>query len=179
MKSLLPVICLLAGGLMLGGCAPGGSVQPTVRNIDVSRYAGEWHEIGRLPNPFEKDFVAAKAIYQPGPGGSIQVRNIGLKEDGSRTSIEGTATVPNPGEPGKLLVRFDRFPGNVFAGDYWILDVNESYTRALVGSPGKDYLWLLSKNPGDDRMSFAPQLERAQALGYDIGTISFNPKRIK
>ncbi len=178
MKLLLLFACLLIAGLSLGGCASSGSAQPTVRKLNLSRYGGEWHEIGRLPNPFQKGLVAAKAIYETNPDGSLKVRNVGLKQDGTLTSIEGTATIPDPTEPGKLLVRLDRFPANIFAGDYWVLDVNESYTRALIGSPDKDYLWLLSKNAGDDRLSFAPQLERAQALGYDTGTIHFNPKRI-
>jgi apolipoprotein D and lipocalin family protein len=178
MKLILPVICLLGIGLLLGGCVAAGKHQPTVRTLSLSAYAGEWHEIGRLPNRFERDLVAAKAIYRPNNDGTIHVRNIGLKQDGSRTSIEGTAVIPDPEEPGKLVVRFHEFPANVFAGDYWILDVNEDYTRALIGSPDLGYLWLLSKNPSDDRLNFAPQIEKARELGYETGRIIFNPERI-
>lgn len=106
------------------------------------------------------------------------MRNEGLKEDGSRTSINGTARQPERDEPGKLLVRFDKFPANLFEGDYWILETNPTYTQAVVGSPSKNYLWLLSKNPGDGREEFSAQIQRARNLGYDTGELYFNPKRI-
>ncbi len=79
------------------------------------------HEIGRLPNTSKKDSSAAKANYGLNPDGTISVRNDGLKETGETTSMKGTAKPDDSGEPGRLLVRFDRFPANLFAGDYWIM----------------------------------------------------------
>lgn len=159
-------------------CAGPQANQPTVRKLDAARYSGEWHEIARLPNPFEKNLVAAKAIYQVRPDGTLSVRNEGLKDDGTPTSITGTARQPEPRDPGKLLVRFDKFPANFFEGDYWILDTDASYTHALVGSPGKKFLWLLSKNPSDGRKEFSAQIQKAHELGYATGQLYFNPKRI-
>jgi len=159
-------------------CASPQANQLTVRKFDTAKYSGEWHEIARLPNPFQKNLVAAKAIYKANPNGTISVRNEGLKDDGTRTSIAGTARQPEPGDTGKLLVRFDKFPANLFEGDYWILETNSSYTRALVGSPDKRFLWLLSKNPSDGRKEFPAQIQKAHELGYATSGLYFNPKRI-
>lgn len=178
MKLLPTAFFLILLVLVYSSCSPQSASPPTVSKLDKKRYAGEWHEIGRLPNPFERGLVAAKATYSVNPDGTISVRNDGLKENGETTSITGTAEPDDGIEPGKLLVRFDRFPANLFAGDYWILDVNEDYTRALVGSPDKKFLWLLSKIPGDGRENFTTQLSRASDLGFDIGKIYYNPKRI-
>lgn len=177
MKLFFPSLTLLLV-LFYVSCSSSTPTPPTVTKLDKSRYAGEWHEIARLPNQFEKDLVAAKATYGVNPDGTISVRNDGLKSDGETTSIEGTAKPAEAGDPGKLLVRFDRFPANLFAGDYWILDVNENYTRALVGSPDKKFLWLLSKNPADKRENFTTQISKASTLGYDTEKLYFNPKRI-
>ncbi|MES2924419.1 MAG: lipocalin family protein [Verrucomicrobiota bacterium] len=151
---------------------------PTIRKLDAARYSGVWHEIARLPNPFEKGLTAAKAIYQARPDGTLGVRNEGLKEDGTRTSITGTARQPEQDDPGKLRVRFDPFPANLFEGDYWILETNAAYTRAVVGSPDKKFLWLLSKDPADGRKDFQAQIQGARELGYATGELYFNPKRI-
>ncbi len=159
-------------------CASPLAYQPTVRKLDVARYSGEWHEIARLPNTFEKNLVAAKAIYKAKPDGTLSVRNEALKARASRTSITGTARQPDPSEPGKLLVRFDQFPANLFEGDYWILNTNPTCTRALVGSPDKNYLWLLSKNPDDGLKEFSAQVQMAKDLGYATGQLYFNPNRI-
>lgn len=102
-----------------------------------------------------------------------------MKKDGETTSITGTAKNAGEGEPGQLLVRFDRFPANLVAGDYWVLDVNENYTRALVGSPDKKFLWLLSKNSGDSRGDFSRQISKARTLGYATDSLYFNPQRVQ
>ncbi len=178
MKPPLFCIPLLLAALAFVSCASNKQYPPTVSNLDEKRYAGEWHEIARLPNTFEQGLVAAKATYGVNPDGTLSVRNDGIKKDGEKTSIEGTAKPANDSDPGKLLVRFDRFPANLFAGDYWILEVNSGYTRALVGSPDKKFLWLLSKNPGDSRQDFTQQISKAKELGFDTGKLYFNPKRV-
>lgn len=159
-------------------CAPNEPLPPTVSTLNKKRYAGEWHEIARLPNPFERNLVAAKATYGVNSDGTISVRNEGLKADGETTSIEGTAKPADSSEPGRLLVRFDKFPANLFAGDYWILDVNDRYSRALVGSPDKKFLWLLSKDPEDGSEDFTSQISMAKNLGYETERFYYNPKRI-
>lgn len=178
MKLSVPQICIILATSFFYSCAPEPLDPPTVSTLDKSRYAGEWHEIARLPNPFEKNLVAAKATYAVNPDGTLSVRNDGLKKNGTRTSITGTAKPADPAEPGKLLVRFDDFPANLFAGDYWILDVNNTYTRALVGSPDRKFLWFLSKNPKDNKAEFRDFFIDATALGYSTGQMIYNPKRI-
>jgi len=176
LKIHLAFIPLLAISPWFISCAP-DIAQPTVATLDVSRYAGEWHEVARLPNPFEKGLVAAKAIYTPNQNGTLNVRNLGLKSDGALTSIEGSAKPADPSVPGKLIVRFYKFPANLFAGDYWILDVNSDYTRALIGSPNLKYLWILDKNPYD-KSDYESLIRKATSLGYETDKLYFNPKRI-
>ena len=178
MKPILLCIPVFLAALAVFSCTSSAPPPPTVSTLDAKRYAGEWHEIARLPNTFERNLVAAKATYGVNHDGTLSVRNEGLKEDGEKTSIDGTAKPANQENPGKLLVRFDRFPANLFAGDYWILDVNEGYTRALVGSPDKKFLWLLSKNPGDEKADFSRQISKAKTMGFDTEKLFFNPKRI-
>jgi apolipoprotein D and lipocalin family protein len=164
--------------LFFTACSTQINLPPTIQKIDPTRYAGEWHEIARLPNPFEKDLVAAKATYSVNTDGTLKVINEGLKQNGKSTSIEGTAKYSNPQEPGQLKVRFNPFPANLFAGDYWILDLNPQYTRALVGSPNRKYLWLLSKNPNDQKQDFNDFIQKAKDLNFQTDSLYFNPKRI-
>ncbi len=177
MKFILAGTIFLASAWFLNSCGNKKNPPPTVTKLDTSRYTGEWHEIARLPNTFERDLIAAKATYGTLPDGNLSVLNEGRKENGEQTSIHGTAR--SAGGPGKLEVRFDPFPANLFAGDYWILDVNPSYTRALVGSPDKNFLWLLSKDPGDRKEDFASQISKARDLGFETEDLYFNPARIQ
>lgn len=179
MKVLLSAVTILALVILYNSCTSPSNPPPTVGSLDKNRYAGEWHEIARLPNTFEKNLVAAKATYGVNIDGTISVHNEGLKADGSRTSIKGTAKPADSGKPGQLLVRFDKFPANLFEGDYWILAVNSSYTRALVGSPDKKFLWLLSKNSADVIGDFSSEIAKAQKAGFDADKLFANQKRIE
>lgn len=174
----LKFISLAISALFLAACASPPASQATVTSLDLNRYAGEWHEIARLPNRFEKDLVAAKATYTRQINGDLNILNEGLKADGSKTSIQGTARQPRPSDPGKLLVRFDQFPASLFQGDYWILSIDGFYTRVLVGSPDMDYLWLLSKQPAASRENFSEEISRAKSIGYATEDLYFNPRRI-
>lgn len=174
---LLPLLTLCGLLFFLTSC--GSRVeQPTVTQIDIQQYAGRWHEIGRLPNRFEKDLIAATATYTTRPDGSLTVLNEGRKSSGEKTSILGIATQPDPAEPGRLKVRFNPFPANLFAGNYWILALDPQHTRALVGSPNQKYLWFLSKRASTQKEEFADFLQTAQELGYETSTVYWNPERL-
>jgi apolipoprotein D and lipocalin family protein len=165
--------------IFLSACVHNNNLTPTVHKIIPARYAGEWHEIARLPNAFERGLIAAKATYTLNPDGSLRVVNEGLKENGRITRIEGNARFVNPQEPGKLKVRFNRFPANLFEGDYWILNLNPQHTRALIGSPNRKMLWLLSKNPHDQKEDFRDFINHAENLKYPTKPLYYNPKRIE
>jgi apolipoprotein D and lipocalin family protein len=79
---------------------------------------------------------------------------------------------------GKLEVRFDPFPANLFPGDYWVLWIDESYERAIVGTPGREYLWILSKDPADILSDFTEPLQMIKAQGFEIEKLFENPKRL-
>ena len=164
---------------LLCSCAKKNDALPTVAQLDISKYAGEWHEVGRLPTPFQKNMIAAKATYDVLPDGSLSVKNEGLKGNGKYSSINGRVTTPDVSEPGKLKVRFNKFPVNLFQGDYWILSIDKNYTYATVGSPTMRYLWLLSKDLDAQKSDFSAQLKNAQQAGFSIDQIFYNPDRIK
>lgn len=171
-----PLILLGLASLILLSCSQNHPPLQTVTSFQPEKYAGQWHEIARLPNRFEKNIVAAKATYGILDSSTLSVRNDGLKADGTTTNIEGSAKIVGPG---KLKVRFDRFPANLFAGDYWVLWINEPYTRAIVGSPSRSVLWLLSKSPSDQVADFALALPEMKQKGFAIEQLIRNPKRLK
>jgi apolipoprotein D and lipocalin family protein len=58
-----------------------------------------------------------------------------------------------------------------FAGDYWIIDLGRNYEYAVVGSPGRDYLWVLSRQPVMEEALYSELLNRAASQGYDINRV--------
>ena len=146
----------------------------TVDSVDVSRYAGKWYEIARLPNSFEKGMSCVTATYTLKDNGKIEVLNAGVLKDKSnkKKDITGTAWVPNSKFPGRLKVRFF-WP---FAGDYYIMHLDANYEYALVGSPTRNFLWILSRKPQLEQAIIDQLLGIAKEAQFAIDKVEFIPQ---
>ena len=132
--------------------------------VDLSRYVGQWYEIARLPNRFQKKCAdSVTANYTLRSDGSIQVVNRCRKPSGEFTTATGKATIVDKKTNAKLKVTFF-WP---FYGKYWILDLGPNYEYAIVGEPGRDYLWILSRTPQMAEALYQQLLANMQARGFD------------
>jgi apolipoprotein D and lipocalin family protein len=126
---------------------------------------GKWYEIARLPNRFQRQCASdTTATYTLRPDGKITVLNECRKADGSRKSARGTARLADETGPNtKLKVTFF-WP---FSGNYWIIDLDPEYRWAVVGEPGRDYLWILARAPELDTELYKQIVERVEQRGFD------------
>lgn len=144
-----------------------------VPSVDLDRYAGVWYEVARLPNRFQDDCACCvTATYSRREDGRLTVVNACRTADGKAQSVEGEARLASEDGPSsKLKVRFApgflSFLGFVW-GDYWVLDLAEDYSRALVGSPDRDYLWVLSREPTMPEDAYEGLMEKAAGIGFDV-----------
>lgn len=137
----------------------------TVPSVDLQRYAGRWFEIARLPNRFQRNCDRdTSATYALRPDGKITVVNQCRQADGRMKSVKGTARTTDGGNNARLKVTFF-WP---FSGDYWVIGLDPEYRWALVGEPGRKYLWLLSREPRMEEAEVRSILETAAAQGYDL-----------
>jgi apolipoprotein D and lipocalin family protein len=147
-----------------------------IARVDLERYAGLWYEIARLPNRYQDDCAGdVTAEYRLREDGRIDVVNTCRGPAGEVVRVEGVARRAGPGgEAGKLEVRFApailSFLPFVW-GDYWILDLAEDYSYALVGGPSREYLWILARSPDLPDSLYQSLLERAAAQGFDVGRV--------
>lgn len=131
--------------------------------VDLSRYAGRWYEIARLPNRFEKKCAdSVTATYTLRSDGKVDVVNRCRKANGEYTTAKGKAKVVDKKSNAKLKVTFF-WP---FYGDYWILDLGPDYEYAVVGAPNRDYLWILSRTPQIDEQLYQRLLEKMASRGF-------------
>lgn len=135
-----------------------------VPSVDLSRYVGQWYEIARLPNRFQKKCAdSVTANYTLRSDGTIQVVNRCRKASGEFTTATGKAKIADKKTNAKLKVTFF-WP---FHGKYWILDLGQNYEYAVVGEPGRNYLWILSRTPQMDQALYLQLLAKMQARGFD------------
>jgi apolipoprotein D and lipocalin family protein len=146
----------------------------TVSFVDLERYTGRWYEVGRLPTRFQRDCVGATADYERIGDDKLSVLNTCYTREGKTRTIRGEAQVDGENSA-RLKVTFDNFFFKLFSwlikADYWIIDLAEDYSYAVVGSPNRKYLWILSREPEMAEDLYQVLIERIKAQGFETERI--------
>jgi apolipoprotein D and lipocalin family protein len=139
--------------------------------VDLDRYAGDWFEIARFPNRFQRQCVGdVRATYARRPDARLDVVNQCRAAEGE-TEARGVARIVDERSFAKLKVRFapawlSWLP--MVWGDYWIIGLAPDYSWAVVGDPGRDYLWILARAPHLDDDSLAAARAVARDNGFEV-----------
>jgi len=138
----------------------------TVPNVDLKKYAGKWYEIASYPQRFQKGCHCTTAEYTLSDKGYVIVENRCNRNsiNGKQSYIKGKAFVEKNSGNAKLKVQFF-WP---FTGKYWIIDLADDYTYAVVSHPNKKYLWILSRTPEMDHAIYQQILSRLREKGFDL-----------
>ncbi len=145
------------------GCGSTYPNLPTVKTVDLEKYTGTWYEIARYEHFFEKGCKNVTATYELKDDGNIKVINrcTDINSNEKKEAI-GIAYSDDPSNS-KLKVSFFR----PFYGDYYILDLADDYSHVVVGSPDREYLWILARAKSIDKNLKEYILKRVSALGFD------------
>lgn len=173
---------------LLPGTAIPASAQPsrpsgppaTVARVDLDRYAGRWYEIARFPNRFQKKCVGdVTAEYVRRPDGRIDVINRCRLAGGGTDQAQGIARVASTdGSNAKLQVRFAPAWLSFLPvwGDYWVLELADDYSYAVVGDSGRGYLWVLARSPQLSEDTYRDLTARVAAKGFDVSRLEKTPQ---
>lgn len=166
---------LLGALAMATGCATSTTERlrlpplQTVARVELSRYLGTWYELANFPQRFQRGCTATTATYTLRADGDLEVLNRCRKGslDGQEKSARGRARVVDRVTNAKLKVSFFR----PFWGDYWIIDLSDDYSYAVVGHPGRDYLWILARQPTMAEATYQGIVARLKAQGYETSRL--------
>lgn len=171
MRAAICLSAALLGITTLAHAAP--PAVKTVPQVDLQRYVGKWYEIANFPMFFQRKCAGdTTAQYAPQPDGNITVTNSCVTKDGNIDTAEGHATVVPGSNNTKLEVSFFR----PFKGDYWIIGLDPDYRWAVVGSPNRKYLWVLSRTPTLSDADRDRALASATAQGYTLEKLRYTPQ---
>ena len=137
-----------------------------VSHVDLKKYLGKWYEIAHLPARFQEGCDDTTATYTLSEDGSISVLNESIK-NGKVKQAKGKAKVVDKNSGAKLKVTFF-WP---FYGDYWIINLGKDYEYAVVGTPNRKYLWILSRTPHMDDKLFSQLIESVKSKGFNINNL--------
>ena len=148
-----------------------------VPSVNIEKYMGTWYEIARYRMFFDEDAVAATATYTLNADGTVRVLNQGRigTIDGPPTSIEGVARSVDPSNA-KLKVEFNRPELAGIEFDYWIIDLGVDYEYAVVSSPSRGVLYILSRTSTMDQQFYEDLVADLAQHGFDADMIVLTPQ---
>jgi apolipoprotein D and lipocalin family protein len=123
----------------------------TVDSVDLTRYVGKWYEVASIPASFQRKCLrSVTAEYSILDDGDIKVVNSCDEKNGKKNVAVARAKIADAETNAKLKVAFFKFLGHyvfLFAGDYWIIDLDPNYQWAVVGAPNRKFGWILARTP--------------------------------
>jgi apolipoprotein D and lipocalin family protein len=144
-----------------------------VPHVELDKYLGKWYEIAHLPARFQEGCTDTTATYTLSKDGNISVLNECIR-NGKVKRAKGKAKVIDKNTGAKLKVTFF-WP---FSADYWIIYLGKDYDYAVVGTPNRKYLWILSRTPQMDDRLFSQLIESVKSKGFDVSNLIITSQKL-
>lgn len=158
---------------VLAGCATSAEKKPELKSsasIDLQRYMGAWHVIGRVDYIGERGDVASEDIYSLNEKGNIDTvyrYRKSFDESDKVKTLESTGLVQPNSSNAFWRIRFF----GIFKADYLVLEVADDYSWALIGQPDRKLAWVFSREPMMSDTLYAQLIEKMRGYGYDTSKI--------
>ena len=167
MKNLFKTSALICMVLLFTACSSKNPPLQTVQKVDINRYLGTWYEIARYEHFFEKDCKNVSANYSMLDEQTIKVVNrcTNMLTNEKKEAIGRAYATDDTNS--KLKVSFFR----PFYGDYWVMILDENYDYVVVGTPSREYLWILARKPILDEKIKNEILQKLPTLGFDTSKL--------
>ena len=163
MKNFFKLLVSIFALFLFTACSSKNPPLQTVQKVELNKYLGSWYEIARYEHFFERDCKNVTANYSMMDEKTIKVINKCTKiQTNEKKEATGRAYAIDESNS-KLKVSFFR----PFYGDYWILMLDENYKYVVVGTPSREYLWILAREKTISEELRNEILQKLPTLGFD------------
>ncbi|MGB1009898.1 MAG: lipocalin family protein [Thiolinea sp.] len=148
---------------------------PTVKQVDLPRFMGDWYVIANIPTFLEKGAHNAVESYALKDDGRIATTfsfNDGSFA-GKRKQYNPTGFVVDNQSKASWDMQF-LWP---FKAEYKIIYLDEQYQQTIIGRSKRDYIWIMARQPQLSDAEYQKLLETAATLGYDTSLIQKVPQQ--
>lgn len=144
---------------------------PPTQKIEISKMMGRWYEVARLPNKTQRGCQAGTSTWtRAGDGFSVVQACYKAGLTGPLTEWKAKAKVVDPVTNARIKMSFF---GGMLNQEYWVLDHKPQDGWLILGTPGGNFLWLMSTKPTLTSGARTQALARVKQLGYDVSRLEF------
>jgi apolipoprotein D and lipocalin family protein len=154
---------------------------PTADHVDFARFAGAWHQLAELrAGPQREGLSEVRFDYEVDAEQGLRVTRRFVGADGRLAEQQGRLRVPDAAHHGQVEITFappflQWWPG--VWHDHWVIFVDDGYRAALVGSPERDHLLILARDPQLDAADLEALKSLALRHGFDTTRLQATPAR--
>jgi len=178
MKRLFFKICLAGTSLVLmtinNGCASNEAPLPTPDYVNIDQFMGRWYVHGYTPILVDKQAHNAIEHYRLDEDAKIQTtyqfRDGGF--DAELKTYTPVGWVHDTTTNAEWRMQF-LWP---FRSDYIILHVDADYTETIIGHPGRNYAWIMLREPEITEATYERLMQKLVAAGYDPAVVQKLPQ---
>ena len=159
---------------LLAGCASYPPL-PTVPQLDLERFMGDWFVVAHIPASSEADAFNAVESYRLEPDGTIATtyafRDGGF--DGELEVMQPSAVVWD--ETTKATWGMQFFWPLRF--EYLVTYLDPDYRTVIVARSRRDYAWVMARRPDVGQEEIARLVQELGKQGYDVSKVRVVPHR--
>jgi apolipoprotein D and lipocalin family protein len=165
---------LLVVAMLGAGCSSAAPKMPSVAQVDVPRFMGDWYVIAHIPSFPERHAFDAVESYALRDDGRIQTtfRYRNGSFDAPVKTMHPVGTVEPRGHGAVWGMQFV-WP---IQAEYVIAWLDADYTQTIVGRSKRDYVWLMARTPTISEADYQAARARIAALGYDLSKLRRVPQ---
>jgi apolipoprotein D and lipocalin family protein len=173
--SLLATLGLSGLVGVLAGCqSTPAAPMPTVAQVDLPRFMGDWYVIANIPTFIERGAHNAVESYRIDADGSIAT-TFRFRADG----FDGPEKDYHP--RGFVRDSSNALWGMQFVwpikADYRITYLNADYSQTVIARQARDYVWIMARTPSISDTDYATLVRHVAELGYDVSLLQKVPQR--
>ncbi|TDE18357.1 lipocalin family protein [Dyadobacter psychrotolerans] len=142
----------------------------TVDTFDTSHYAGTWYSLYSIPTTYDKGSRETTGKYTWNKKGGYFDVVTSYKKPGSEEihTISSKVYKGDGKQPAQMKCQFV-WP---FKLDYWVIELGQDYSYAVVGHPEHKLLFIMSRKKTMDKKLYNSILERCEARGYKVAQLT-------
>jgi len=131
----------------------------------LKAYEGKWYVIAAVPTKMEEGLMCTTSVYKYNGDGTLTVTNSGRdRASGKVKSFTARAWLPDKNKPDTFRVQLFL----TMTRDYKLVYMSQDNSCAILGSPSKRQMWILSRTPDPDNETYALLIRKAGDSGYNI-----------
>ena len=169
------IALVVAGSILLSGCASDAPEMPTVEHVDLERFMGPWYVIANIPTFLEKGAHNAVETYRLNDDGTIATTFTFNKDsfDGEQREYNPKGFVLDTETNARWGMRFV-WP---IKADYRIVYLDADYSQTIIGRQKRDFVWIMARTPTIPDESYDELVKQVADLGYDTSQLRRVPQR--